>query len=147
MNYREFTEAEQKRYNDFASKYIFYAFSDKQFIEGMKAKGLDPETDKDKVYSMFGGGFYKKEDAAKVREMFQSLEDNRKKQIEADTTGEGFIYEMFLYELNNHEYSYTGDMEDTLNALGLTVEEINANEALLTGLHKAIAEIEAYEEE
>ena len=40
--------------------------------------------------------------------------------IDADPTGEGFIKDMFLYELENHEYSYTGTAEDALDSLGLT---------------------------
>ena len=45
---------------------------------------------------------------------------------------------MFIYELANHEYCITYDLEETLNALGLSVEEINADERLLHGLNKAI---------
>ena len=37
--------------------------------------------------------------------------------IDSDQTGEGFIFDMFDYELSNHEYSYTGDMTDSLCAL------------------------------
>ena len=60
-----------------------------------------------------------------------------KDQIEADKTGEGFIYDMFYTELANHEYSYTGDVTDAVNACGLTVEQLNANPALIIGLKKA----------
>lgn len=44
---------------------------------------------------------------------------------------------MFLYEMDNHEYGYTGDLDDTLDALGMEWEEIEASEKLLTGLKKA----------
>ena len=44
---------------------------------------------------------------------------------------------MFKYELDNHEYGYTGDAEDTIEALGLTWDEINSNENLLNGFKKA----------
>ena len=44
---------------------------------------------------------------------------------------------MFLSELANHEYCITYDLEDTLNALGFTIEEINADKRLLHGLKKA----------
>ena len=61
--------------------------------------------------------------------------------IEEDETGEGFVYEMFLYELKNHEYGYTRDTKDTLEALGYTAEEVTGNPKLKRSLEKAIAEI------
>ena len=48
---------------------------------------------------------------------------------------------MFLYDLNNHEYSYTGDVSETLDALRITAEEIKSNAALQAGLKKAVDEI------
>ena len=64
--------------------------------------------------------------------------EEMKRAIEEDTTGDGFIFDMFYYELANHEYSYTGDITDTLECLGLTEEEVNADERLLHGLNRAI---------
>ena len=61
--------------------------------------------------------------------------------IAADETGEGFIFEMCLYELDNHEYGYTMDTEDTLDALGYTVEEVLGNPRLKRGIEKAVTEI------
>lgn len=54
--------------------------------------------------------------------------------IAGDKTGEGFIYQMFLYELNNHEYGYTGDTEEALDALGYTAEEVVADDRLNRGI-------------
>ena len=58
--------------------------------------------------------------------------------IENDTTGDGFIYQMFDYELSNHEYIVSGDVSNTLDALGLTHDEVNSDKRLLHGLKKAI---------
>ena len=60
--------------------------------------------------------------------------------------GTGYIYQMFLYELANHEYGYTGDVTDTLDALGLTEDEIANSKPLLHGLNKAIKEIRRRED-
>ena len=49
------------------------------------------------------------------------------------------------YVKKAHEYGYTGDLEDTLDALGYTAEEINADERLLRGLNKAADEIMAHD--
>ena len=50
-----------------------------------------------------------------------------------------YLFTMFNYELANHEYSYTGDLDDTLDALGLTIEEINADPRMADALKRAIA--------
>jgi len=51
---------------------------------------------------------------------------------------ENFVYDMFDYELGNHEYNYTQDITDTLDSLGLTYEEVEGNELLLKCLKRAI---------
>lgn len=139
--YAEMKKKHQQEVNDFP---MFFAFSDKQFAEGMKSLGLEPE-DTDKIYSLRGtGGFYRKSDSQKLHDMFDRHEKERKGAIEADQTGEGFIYEMFDYELANHEYGYTRDISDAVRALGLSVDEINADEKLLRGLKKACREQEKW---
>lgn len=57
--------------------------------------------------------------------------------IDADPTGEGFIKDMFFSELENHEYSYTGTVEDTLDSLGLSFEDVAADPRLARGLDLA----------
>lgn len=57
--------------------------------------------------------------------------------IAADKTGEGFIFDMFDYELSNHEYIITYDTADTIDALGLTMADIEKNKALAHGLAMA----------
>lgn len=133
--YRALKARHEKMINELP---IFYAFSDKQFDEGMAKLGLNPD-ETDKIYKLGGtGGFYRKSDSEKLKEMFDTFDREMKEAIAADETGEGFIYDMFNYELANHEYCITWDLEPTLDALGLTMEEINADERLLKGLKKAI---------
>ena len=139
--YAEMKKKHQQEVNDFP---MFFAFSDKQFAEGMKSLGLEPE-DTDKIYSLRGtGGFYRKSDSQKLHDMFARHEQERKDAIAADQTGEGFIYEMFDYELANHEYGYTRDISDAIRALGLSVDEINSNPKMLHGLKKARKEQEEW---
>lgn len=131
--YKEMKDRHGKEVNDFP---MFFAFSNEQFDEGMKKLGLEPD-DKDQICSTGYGGFIKKADSKKYNEMFIRFAQERKAAIEADQTGEGFIYDMFDYELANHEYGYTRDVSDALGALGLTVEEVNADQRLLHGMKKA----------
>ena len=123
-SYRELRDRQQKEFNELP---LGFAFSDKQFDEMMGKWGLDPEKDLDKIYRIPGGGFIQKKD--------------HKHFHEADEDGTGFLYQMFLYELDNHEYGYTGDLEDTLDCLGLTWEELKASPVMLKALNKASTEI------
>ena len=67
--------------------------------------------------------------------------------IASDTTGEGFIYDMFRAELSDHEYTYTYDVSDAIAACGVTVEEINADQRLAHGLWKATQDLKRWAEE
>lgn len=132
--YVEMKNRHQEEVNNFP---MFFAFNNKQFDEGMKTLGLDP-SETDKIYKLSNtGGFYRRSDSRALKEMFLRHRQEEADAIAADTTGDGFIYEMFNYELANHEYGYTRDLEPTLDALGLTIEEIIANPALSHGLKKA----------
>ena len=48
-----------------------------------------------------------------------------------------FAYDMFRYELANHEYGYTYDTDDTVEALGLTYDEIDADPKLKDAFERA----------
>jgi len=132
--YLKLKKKHQEEVNNFPIK---FSFSNKQFDEGMGELGLDPETDRDKVVAGFAGAFYKKTDAPRLRDMLNRHAKERKEAIAGDLTGEGYIYNMFDYELANHEYCVTMDETDALEALGITHEEIQKNEALSNGFIEA----------
>ena len=139
--YLELKKSHQKEVNDFP---MSFAFDNKQFAEGMQKLGLNPK-ETNKIYK-FGdtGGFYRKTDAEALHEMFNRHRREMEKAIAADQTGEGFILDMFSYELANHEYVITYSVQDTLNALGLTEDQVNNNPALLKGLKQACKEQQEY---
>lgn len=132
--YLELKRKQEKEFNEFP---MVFAFSDSQFKEGMEKLGLN-ENDTDKVYK-FGnsGGFYRKTDAETLHEMGIRHAKEMQESIESDETGEGFIFDMFSYELANHEYSYTGELDSTLYALDFTHEEVTKTVNLSNGLKKA----------
>lgn len=133
--YLTIKERQQKEVNAFP---MFFAFSDEQFRAGMVKLGLLPD-ETDKIYRLgHTGGYYRKSDAPVLREMFERHERERAEAIAADETGEGYILDMFDYELANHEYCITYDIEPTLNALGLTEDDVNEDPRLLWGLGLAI---------
>lgn len=132
--YTELKDSQQEEINAFP---LGAAFSNKQFAEMMNKWGLT-ENDTDKIYSIGGGCYIRKSDHTTFHEMLDRHEKERKDAIAADTTGNGYIYDMFYSELANHEYCITFDLEDTIYALGLSVDEINADNRLLRGLNKAL---------
>lgn len=136
--YKELKSRQQK---ENAALPIGWAFGKEQFNAMMKRWGLDPEKDLDKIYQIGGGGYLRKEDAALLKDLGAKHRREIEEAIAGDTTGEGFIYEMFLHELNNHEYGYTGEVSDALEALGLDLGRVEADSRLKRGFEKAEHEI------
>ena len=126
----------QKEFNQFP---LGAAFNEKQFDEMMEKWGL-LSTDTDKILRIGSGCYIRKSDKEEFKALINRLDKEQNEAIADDQTGDGFIFDMFIYELANHEYCITHDLEDTLNALGLSIEEINADARLLHGLKKAITE-------
>ena len=136
--YAEMKKRHQEEVNAFP---LMFAFNNTQFEEGMVKLGLDPN-DTDKIVSIGAGGYCRKEDATRLVKMFGSHRREIETAIRDDVTGDGFIYEMFSYELRNHEYGYTRSYGATLNAIGLKMSAVQKDEALRHGLEKAAREIE-----
>ena len=135
-----YADLKQRQQAEFAAFPMQFAFSDQQFAEGMAALGLSP-TDTGKIYKAPGGGFYRREDGPRLEAMMERFDRELAEAIAADGTGEGFIYEMFLYELDAHEYGYTMDTEEALDALGYTAKQILGDPRLKRGIEKAATEI------
>lgn len=134
ISYEELKNRQQKEINAFP---FGFAFTNAQYEEMMKKWGLTPD-DTDKIYSLGGGAFIRKQDSSAMDEMFRRQKEERKKAIEEDTTGDGYIFSMFKYELANHEYGYTYELDDTLDALDLTLSQIKKDKRLRHGLNKAL---------
>ena len=120
---------------------IRFAFNQEQFREIMKEWGLRPKMDLDKIARIPWGGFIQKKDAPLMHETFARHRRELQAAIDADPTGEGFIKDMFLYELENHEYSYTRTAENVLDSLGLSFGDVAADPRLARGLDLAEQEI------
>lgn len=130
FGYLELKNKQQKELNEFEG--VFYAFSKKQLLEGLKKLGLT-EKDKDRIVSFGSGGFILKDRLEDFKAMLKRFEEERKQARKSDQ----YLYEMFLYELANHEFCITYDYDDTLEALGLTYEEVKKDKRLYNALMKA----------
>lgn len=135
--YAEMKKAHQERINALP---LMFAFSEKQFKEGMERWGLT-ENDTDKIYKLGStGGFYQRKDSTLIFSTFEQNENEMSEAIQADQDGTGFIKDMFLYELANHEYCITYDLEPTLAALNLSEDDVQNDERLMNGLKLAVSE-------
>lgn len=137
---RDKQEAETNNFN------FMFAFSNEQFKKGMKEKFnlTTDEKDLKKIIDIGGGGFILKTDSKALDDMFKKQENERNEQIAADTTGEGYIYDMFRYELSNHEYCITQNISDALSALGISVKTVTTDQRMLKAMRKACNDINTW---
>lgn len=133
-----YTELQKKHHDELHAFPCFFAFNMEQFAEGMRSLGLRPKTDTKLIYRGIAGMYYRKSDAPALKEMLDRHTKEDRDAIESDSTGEGYILDMFSEELANHEYGITRDLSETLDVLGLTMDQVRASEALLHGLQKAL---------
>ena len=134
--YLELKNKNQKIFNEFAEKYIYwiFAFSSKEFEDKLKENNLT----KNDIVSIGAGGFIKKEHRELyLNEMNRLNNYDPFKQIKHDDTE---VKKAFIYELANHEYCITYYLDDTLDALGITEEEIKKDARLKKLLKEAISE-------
>ena len=126
--YKQFRERQQK---EFESIPMAFAFSDKQFEEGMQKLGLDPK-DTSKVCSVGGGGFMRKTDIDTLAELTSRHEQEQEEVFKNDD----FMLDAILYQLWNHEYGYTYNVKPALEALGLSKDEERVSRILKMAIQK-----------
>ena len=112
--YKELEARQQNELNAF--EHWFFAFSNKQFEEGLKKL----ETDTKSILSMGAGGYVLRTHAKDLDALFtrhkQELKENRKSRKN--------LLESLVYQLRNHEFCITYDTSDALESLGLAVMDI-----------------------
>ena len=135
----KYSQMTQRHQEEFNALPIAFAFNNEQFAEALDHLGACTS----ELHDLPGGGFCKKADYPKIVEMMERHQKEIMGAIAADETGEGFIFSMFDYELSNREYCVTQDVLETLEALGLELEEVSSNPALTHGLTLAIDRQEA----
>lgn len=95
----------------------------------MESIGLNLKETKKVAY--LGAGVYIRADEI---QNYKKFKDKQRKEFEENMKIYDFAKSAFKSELANHEYCYTMDPYDAINALGYTSDEIN-NDPLL---HKAL---------
>lgn len=131
-----YKQLKDKHQNEMDAFPLGAAFSKEQFEKMMQGWGLTVN-DVDKICSLGCGCFIRKSDKERFLEMSARFKKEMQDAIAADKTGDGFIYEMFLYELANHEYCITYDYEETFDTLSLTEKTSKRGQAVVTRLGKS----------
>ena len=124
--------------NEYQTKFnnlpIVYAFSPKQFEENViKQLGSDTK----QIIHIGGGGYMRREDEHLIDTFLEESNNFIKNRL----TDYEFMYSAFKYELANHEFCYTMDETDALDALNLTWDDITNDPQLKATLIKAESDI------
>ena len=128
----------QEEFNRFTKDKAFFAFSDEQFLEGIKGMGMTLEEAKKNLASLGYGMFVPK----KYLKEYRSMDNRHFNQSKMFMSNPDYAYAAFLYELVNHEYGYTYDPEDAVMSLGYSLDEVERNPVLREALHRAMRRIE-----
>lgn len=120
--YITFRDSLRDEENKFITENIFFAFDNKQFEEWLKKIWV--ETIKD-IISIGAGGYLRRDKTDEYHELFTRTSEKMKNWLNASPEN---LFSALVYELDNHEYELTRDHSDTLEALGLTAEELTTEQ-------------------
>ena len=110
-----------------------FAFSNKQLDEALEKLGAK---DTSEVVKISGGGLILKTNKKPLVALFLKHEKERSEALKNDE----YLKQALTYELANHEYGYTYDIEDTLDAIGIDMEEYQNSDRIKAIAKKAISE-------
>lgn len=134
IKYLELHKKNQELFNEFANEHLLWiiAFSEKKFIDELEKHNLKPED----VTSIGGGGFIRKSDVKLYNELYKKMSNV----IAEIRDNKQDLKDAFIYELSNHEYCITYDLDDTLDALGITRKQMQDDIELALIMNDAIIE-------
>lgn len=96
---------------------LFFAFNHEQMEEGIKKVGATVDN---KIVSIGAGGYILK---SKLKD-FEDMLSRHKQERKELKKNEKELIDAIVYELINHEYCITHDVDDALQALELTKEDV-----------------------
>lgn len=135
--YRELTSMQQERINRFSKDKIIFAHDNDELNEGLAELKLTA----DDVMQLYSGCYIRKDAVEEFKKLNENLSRELNRCIQADETGEGFVYDMFLACMEDHNTRETEDPTDAVRAAGFTFKQIECNRKLMTGYRKAAEEI------
>ena len=126
MKYYDFKEKNNKAFHDFISRNVFFAFSDKQFKEGLEKFGIKENEVADKLYRYIGGGYMLKSAAQEEKQILKRQHRIANKYFNNYKN----LVDALEYEMNNHECGYTGNYSEGLYALGYSWKDLEKDKRL-----------------
>jgi hypothetical protein len=110
MNYIDIKQAEQEKITELSHEVgLFWAFSDKQFEESKT-----PKKRGSKYASIGGGGYLPNYNVSVFTKGMDNIRDWKRAEVKKNKAEQERV---ILYELNNHECFYTGDIIDAMPVL------------------------------
>ena len=140
-DYYTWKEKNNKEFNDFISANVFFAFSNKQFQEGLDKFGIKKEEIKEKLCNYVGGGFMLKSAVKEHNKIVKKLHKTERKYLSKYKN----LYSALLYEMYNHECGYTWNFKECLYPLGFTSKDLKTNKQLYKAFQQAKAKVIASE--
>ena len=129
----KYTDLKMKQQDEFNKFPLMAAFNDKQFEEGMKQLGVKKVSE---LYSIGGGCYIRKKDSNKLQDLLNKQQKELKEFLKDDDN----LKDMFVYEMQNHEYQLTGDDEEVIRGCNLAYKTVMEDERMLDIYNQARAE-------
>lgn len=126
----KYQELQAKQKSEMDQIKMGFAYSKEQFNKMLVELGV---TSEDELMSIGGNGFIRKTD----KDVLMSTIDRHVAEDEEAKKDPEYVYDMFRYELGNHEFCITHELDDTLDACSVTYEELEGNEMFRIQLGKA----------
>lgn len=128
--YTTFKERQKKKVDDFIAANCFFAFTEEDFKAGAKKLNASPEN---KLISIGAGGFILAKKKSEMKELLEEMRLEKREYLKNDEQ----LKDAIFYELGNHEYNYTYDATEALDALSLSDEYLES----VKGLKEKVAKI------
>ena len=123
-NYNQMKSRHQKSVDNLP---MYFAFGDRQFNELREKLGFETEEEMLKnVFTLGAGSIILKKD----KELVMNTFEQNSKEMEKAMKDDDFLLSAFEYELGNHEYRITYEIDETLDARGITPEEYSNSDRM-----------------
>ena len=114
MTYAQLSARHSKLYNALP---VMFCFGQDQYDKMIKKHNISKDN---KITSIGHGGYI----LSKDKTLYLDTISKMNTETECAMNNPKYLYDMFYYELGNHEFQITCDLEPTLDACGLTRGEL-----------------------
>lgn len=110
MTYKELKTIYQEKMNEvLTNNQVFWAFNESQLKEGIEKYNISKDN---KMVSIGMGGYMPSKNVNNYKEDLKALDSWRKEQLKLIKQEKQALEDAILYELNNYECFYTGELDE-----------------------------------